>query len=357
MRATPLISRPIPEVNTHFFEVSETPVRYRDIFDEGIFKAFPGKKIIRNHTLNQGISLVDAGFLPVSHEQAFKLGVTVFELLFGITPQIHKETLSDSTTDYSVDLVSDECTILFSRQGYRYVGPQEGRASARPIYQDDQFDRTEGPSLRPPQLAKGGGSYIVENYHDEYHPFIRVSNYLREGMPLSIELGYYRQRCTNGMMYDSMSRMTFTHPYEVVDFQVMKGAALDHFRRYKRDFMTMAEKLWTLLEIHIPKAQMRYVAFDIFEKQILQKSPAERHTLQAVLSDLVDRYVEEIGENLNAALNVATEFSKLLEGREVSQSTIQTLAATWADRVTSKAFDVHSYLAQINDIEERVMGA
>jgi hypothetical protein len=106
-----------------------------------------------------------------------------------------------------------------------------------------------------------------------------------------------------------------------------------------------------------PETCAKRLAFDIFEKQIIRKSPAERRKLQAVLSDLVDRYVAEIGENLNAALNVATEFSKLLEGKEVSLSTIQTLASTWADRVTSKAFDVHSYLAQISDIEERVMGA
>ena len=354
MRAEPLTSRPIQGVNKHFFRVSDTPVRYQDLIDPGIFKPFPGKKIIRNHSLNQGISIVGSGFLPVSHEEAFNLGVAVFELLFGITPQIHKERLSPTTTDYSVDLVSDECRILFSRQGYRYVGPGQRSEEGNSQMLDGRNDHE---SLRPSKISIGSGHHIVENYHDEYHPFIRVSNYLREGMPLSIELGYYRQRCTNGMMFDAMSRMTFTHPYEVADFQVIKGAALDHFSRYKRDFMTMAEKLWKLLLIHIPKAQIRYVAFDIFEKQIIQKSPAERRKLQAALSDLVDRYVAEIGENLNAALNVATEFSKLLEGKEVSQSTIQTLAATWADRVTSKAFDVHSYLTQISDIEERVMGA
>lgn len=354
MRAEPLTSRPIQGVNKHFFRVSDTPVRYQDLIDPGIFKPFPGKKIIRNHSLNQGISIVGSGFLPVSHEEAFNLGVAVFELLFGITPQIHKERLSPTTTDYSVDLVSDECRILFSRQGYRYVGPGQRSEEGNSQMLDGRNDHE---SLRPSKISIGSGHHIVENYQDEYHPFIRVSNYLREGMPLSIELGYYRQRCTNGVMFDAMSRMTFTHPYEVADFQVIKGAALDHFSRYKRDFMTMAEKLWKLLLIHIPKAQIRYVAFDIFEKQIIQKSPAERRKLQAVLSDLVDRYVAEIGENLNAALNVATEFSKLLEGKEVSQSTIQTLASTWADRVTSKAFDVHSYLAQISDIEERVLGA
>lgn len=348
MRTEPLTSRPIPVVNKHFFEVSETPVRYRDIIDEGIFKRYPGKKIIRNHNLNQGISLVNSAFLPVSHAEAFNIGVVVFELLFGITPTIHKEALSAETTDYSVDLVSDSCRILFDKWGYRYDNVNQlGKA----ITKREQMER--GENIAPGRLAPLDDyrQYIVESYRDEYHPFIRVSNYLREGASFSIELGYYRHRCTNGVMYDSTSKMTFKHPYDVANVGLIKGAALDHFMKYKDNFMTMAEKLWRLLQIHIPKAQLRLVTFDIFAKQLGKKSPEERRALHAELSDLVDKYVKEIGENMNAAVNVATEFSKLLEGTDVSQSAIQSAVGKWIDRFARVGFDIDGYLEHIRDIE------
>jgi hypothetical protein len=67
--------------------------------------------------------------------------------------------------------------------------------------------------------------------------------------------------------------------------------------------------------------------------------------------------VEEIGENLNAALNVATDFSKQLEGSRVSPSTLQTLATEWMNRASSPRFNIHNYLEDMEGIEERVINA
>ncbi len=127
------------------------------------------------------------------------------------------------------------------------------------------------------------------------------------------------------------------------------------FLRYKHEFLEMAEKLWRLLSIGIPKTQIRMVSFDIFEKELLKKNIEQRKKLQFRLNALVDKYVEEIGENLNAALNVATDFSKQLEGSRVSPSTVQTLATEWMDRVTKTNFNIHSYLEKLDGIEERII--
>ena len=54
---------------------------------------------------------------------------------------------------------------------------------------------------------------------------------------------------------------------------------------------------------------------------------------------------------------MATEFSKVLEGNKVSQSTIQNLSAVWGSKMTKRTFDMESYLKGISDIEERVMNA
>jgi hypothetical protein len=346
MTTTELIFRPIRKVNTHFFDICETPVRYEDPLDKKVFKYYPDKKIIINDNLNEAISIVGSSFFPVKHEHAFDLGVTIFEMMFGVTPQIHKEAINSRTTDYSVDLISEKCKIVFDSQGYRYIGSSEDKIARSSNSEVNTLDRPNR------QL-----NFIAENFYDEYYPFIRVSNYLREGNSFYIELGYYRYRCSNGMMLGRKTKMTFKHSYRVSSFEQIKEAAIEQFLRYKKNFMNMAEKLWRLLSIHIPKAQIRLVSFDIFEKELIRKSIAERKRLQLALNDLIDKYVKEIGENLNAALNVATEFSKLIEGTRVSQSTIQNLSTIWINRVTKKTFNIETYLREINNIEEQVLNA
>jgi hypothetical protein len=157
------------------------------------------------------------------------------------------------------------------------------------------------------------------------------------------------------MMLGRKTKMTFKHSYYVGDFQIIKESAIDQFLKHKKSILNTAEKLWRLLSMPVPKAQMRLVSFDIFEKELIRKSITERKRLQMALNDLIDKYVYEIGENLNAALNVATDFSKLLEGNKVSESALQNLSAIWINRVTKNTFKIETYLDEIKDIEERVI--
>ncbi len=151
--------------------------------------------------------------------------------------------------------------------------------------------------------------------------------------------------------------MCKTKTYKRTNWLEIQQSAIDKFLRYKHEFLDMAEKLWRLLSIGIPKAQIRMVSFDIFQKELMKKNIEQRKKLQFSLNALVDKYVEEIGENLNAALNVATDFSKQLEGSRVSPSTIQTLATEWMNRASRPSFNIHSYLEALEGIEERVIDA
>ena len=346
MRETILTFAPIQRKNNYFFYIEETPVLYQDPLESRNYRRYPDKKIILNKSLNEGISIVANSFLPVRHEEAFNLGVNIFEMLFGVTPQIHKQKINANSTDYNVDFISEKCKIVFDSTGYRFIGENGHKGISTEIFNRSTLN-----------LPTGSTNYIAEKFYDEYYPFIRVSNYLREGNSFFIELGYYRYRCSNGMMLGRKTKMTFKHSYRVGSFRQIKESAIEQFLRYKERFMDMAAKLWRLLSIHVPKAQMRLVSFDIFEKELIKKSIAERKRLQGMLSDLIDKYVLEIGENLNAAINVATEFSKLLEGTRVSQSTIQNLTTIWISRATKKTFNIDTYLKEIINIEEKVLNA
>jgi hypothetical protein len=92
-----------------FFKVTETPVIYEDPFTK-LFKEYPDKKIIINETTREAISIVGSNFLPVTHENAFQLGVEIFEILFGITPEIHKEEINNRT--YLNDIEDIEERVL-----------------------------------------------------------------------------------------------------------------------------------------------------------------------------------------------------------------------------------------------------
>ena len=266
--------------------------------------------------------------------------------MFGVTPQVHQESMNQRETDYSVDLISENCKIVFDSSGYNFIGNRD-------VVDIRNSSRNNG------NLASNRNQldFISTGFYDEYYPFVRVSNFLREGSSFYIELGYYRRRCTNGLMLGRRTKMTFRHSYRVRSFDIIKESALDQFLRYKGDFMKMAENLWKLLSIHIPKGQIRLVTFNIFESVLIKKSKAERMRLQLVLNDLADKYILEIGENLNAALNIATEFSKLLNGGKISQVSIQKFATDWVKRVTKKSFNINSYLKDINNAEEKVMNA
>jgi hypothetical protein len=335
------------KTSQNFFSASETPVRYENPNLSKDFKFYHNRKVIINNNLNAGISIVYDEFTAIPHENAFDLGVHIFEMMFGVTPQIHREVMNNRTTDYSVDLISEKCKIVFDNEGFRYVN----------LAQLDNENFIDRPEVNNNMRDVPRNRHIAKNFHDEYYPFIRVSNYLREGSSFRIELGYYRYRCSNGMMMGRTTKLTYTHNYKRTNWLELQQSAIDKFLRYKHEFLDMAEKLWRLLSIGIPKAQIRMVSFDIFEKELMKKNIEQRKKLQFSLNALVDKYVEEIGENLNAALNVATDFSKQLEGSRVSPSTLQTLATEWMNRSSRPSFNIHSYLEALEGIEERVIDA
>ena len=81
MTATELNFRPIRRNKACFFSIAETPVLYEDPIRKGSYRHYPDKKIIINNDINEGISIVKNGFLSVRHEEAFNLGITIFEFL------------------------------------------------------------------------------------------------------------------------------------------------------------------------------------------------------------------------------------------------------------------------------------
>jgi len=345
---------PIAPVATQpncFFPVTSAPVMYT--YPPGTPpQIFPDKQVIVNVRHQEAISIVPLGFLPVPHEQAYDLGVSYFEELFGIIPQINRFHLSNRGTLYVVELISPDIKIVFDRKGYRteYTGGAY-RKDSRPVVNGTS-------STRPIRSASGELQYpenVAVDFYDEYFPFIRVSNSLVENRKFYIEMGYYRSRCSNGALYGRTTKMTFRHSYHVHDFSVIRDAAMRQLEYYRENVLQMAKKLWTLLSMPLTQDQMGEVAMDIFATVLQAKKTAERESILASIPELVAKYALEIGENMNAAFNVATDLLKVIRQKSFNSLRSEEACAAWLNRVTRKSFSLNHYLQQIKGIEDRLL--
>jgi hypothetical protein len=325
-------------IGHHFFDVSERKVFYEYPI-EGSMQRYHGKKVIINEQLREAISIIPDNFSAVTNLDAFNLGKEIFDILFQVTPSVYKEYSNYSGTEYGVDLVSKDVKIMFRNDGYQIF---DGRT--------DIFSNTN-------RLNMNNGAYLKQDFQDEYHPFVRVHNSLRSYRSFYIEMGYYRYACSNGILLGRKTKITFRHSYIDSSFEKIRRAAINHFNRNKFIMIDFAQKLWNLFSTHISQSEMRKISFDIFEKTLIKKDGLKRERLQGQLNDLVSKYSFELGENLNAALNVATDFAKLLEDKESLPGNLQNLPNIWLNKVSNKRFHLKAYLDQISEIEMQVMTA
>jgi hypothetical protein len=324
----------------HFFRVDTSPVYYDDKSPLALMNCFPQKKVIVDLSNHQGISLVRDGFFPVPHRDAFDLGIRIYRLLFGVTPMIHKQRINTKRTDYSVDFVSEECQIRIDRNGYKVFNPLVGIKEVD-LNRNNDSENAERPLFNP-------------NFSDIYFPFIRVTNYLRDGKQFSIELGYYRSRCSNGLLLGQETKLVFQHSYFVSTFESIKSSALLFFSRNEGAYYGLAEQLWRMLNIYVPAQRMRLVTIDIFQQIIFKQEKEEQVKLLGHLNELVIKYVEEIGENMNAAVNVATDFSKILYGNNVSASAVEQMTSDWMSAYFQQNNDPYRYWDRMTELEARV---
>jgi len=339
---------PIVAGTQAFFPVVTRSVLYDDITTPGNKRVLPGKKIIVNAHTGEGLSIVPEAQLAVPHMDAYNLGVHIFQVLFGCTPIVYKERTNSNQTDYSVDLVNEQCKFMLTENGVR-IGLPLSQHEHRVLHEDAVENDYE--INRPfPVLPEHRPTF-----YDEYYPFVRVSNYLRAQASFEIEVGYYRWKCSNGMMFGRRSQVSFRHSYLCPGFDFIAVKAENYFLQNGMAVIKYAQQMWKLLTIAIPKDQMHLIAIDIFKDELLKKRLNDRMNLILHLHGLCEKYAHEIGNNANAALNAATDLSKLLVKRRSNPSGVQELSGRWMQKFTRRNKDVTKYLESLYDLEYRIM--
>ena len=170
---------------------------------------------------------------------------------------------------------------------------------------------------------------------DAFGPFIRVTNSYNSLRALAFSIGFYRKKCTNGLILpESIIQFKFPHSRrdiaEIIEFNV------DHVRLTKIK-SAFNEYMASLRDCKVPHTDFQMLVSGV----LLIKQPeafkdnreaAEWKTLIEHLNNMCGRYASELGENAYAAFNVITEFAtNPLANRYVRRDrhSLQRLAGTW----------------------------
>ena len=184
---------------------------------------------------------------------------------------------------------------------------------------------------------------------DLFGPFIRVTNSYNGQRALGFDIGFYRKVCKNGLILpQTIIRFKFSHLRKDIGMSLQFLVEQNRLAQFKSDFtQSMAalractversqfERLvCVVLQLNPPKPikGSSLPSASICDGAAPTQVHPEWHALQEHLSEMSDRYANELGSNAYAAFNAVTEFaSRPLENRCVHRDrhSLQRLAGTW----------------------------
>lgn len=304
-----------------------------------------GKFALVNQFTQEGISIVDANFTVIEHAEALKLGMDIFQHTFGKLPQIHRLSSSMNGTEFSVDLIHPACKYVLNRHGV-YSTFSEAR-----IGYDTPFLRDTSENIR---MNRRDEPVFNKEISDEYFPFVRVSNYLKKNRSFTIEMGYYRYKCSNGMLMGKRTRYTFRSSYANTSLLRIHEGAFHYFRNIKQRLIKPLETMWNLLQTPLAYDQLHLPAVQMFYDDLKREPYEKRLAAINYMMHLRSRYVAEIGLNFNAAMNIATDLSHHIYGDTFALNRSQSITGAWMSYFKSKNFNPTRFIQEAEANLERL---
>ena len=194
---------------------------------------------------------------------------------------------------------------------------------------------------------------------DTYHPFLRVTNSYNRRHVFSLQFGFVRSACSNGLVdWRSSIKVGFSHDTRDLEKRVDREIDEATYRKVKKRFREFLE---CLAKQDIPHDRFRPIIQSVLKIDKPKRMKAERarawRFLERIIDGVADRYVGELGTNGYALWNAITDIAtnppaKTLGHRFIlrERHVLQRLAGTWAAALTwaiteNKAFNVSEYVA------------
>lgn len=188
---------------------------------------------------------------------------------------------------------------------------------------------------------------------DVFGPFIRVTNSYNALRALSFDIGFYRKVCKNGLILPgTVITFRFSHVRreigETIEFRVDQGRLV----QLKSSF---SQFLGSLRSCEVPRPLFAPLIHGVLclkepEQEVDRKGP-EWSTLSGHLTEMSNRYGDDLGNNAYAVFNVITEFaSHPPHNRFVRRDrhSMQRLAGSWLNAFSQEcrkpAFSLEAYL-------------
>lgn len=198
--------------------------------------------------------------------------------------------------------------------------------------------------------------------NDKWVPYLRVTNSYNRTKPLRFDLGFCRWICTNGMIFgDKSIRFRYIHTrgdMGTVEFTTTFG----DIKRLEAQFI---ERLHNLKRYYVPEEYMLALVCKVFNvnatAEDFTRPRRKEHLIEFRdhVGALVTKYVEELGPNGYAALNVLTDFAsrpRLYISPESMVGELQKRSGDWVteflDAMQDTKFDFRDYLGEFSDVAE-----
>ena len=297
------------------------------------------------------VELCDAAYERTVIDQD---GVPVQEIK--VSPR-HRAVV-DVETDYVFSMVTDSYELITNRDAIELGKECFKTVFTKVDHQDMELFNSIMPATRSfchMDLVHKDAEY---NYFGEspWTPYIRITNSYNRTKLLQFDIGFCRGACRNGLIF---------RPESIVFKKSHRKSATEElqeqFTLQRGTFEEMEEaftaSLRTLGSERIPKKFMWPLFCKVFSvskpDDSTSQSQALRFTnLKTYVSDLVDKYCTELGENGFAAMNVLTDYAsrpKYEVGGESGRAhSMQVASGIWiedfSNEVKKPNFHIGNYL-------------
>lgn len=277
------------------FPVIERPV-FTSYTEDGVERRFavPEKKAIINRASNCVLGVVSRGYHLVTNREALEMAHRCCRTVFPETnlgEWAIKGVDAPSTAGYChIDLVHNSAVLDFD-----FV-----------------------PAGQRPEV---------------FGPFIRLTNSYNGLRALRFDIGFFRKVCENGLILpESIIRFSFNHQRRDLGETIRFEIAKDRLTKFRTAFTA---SLAGLRNCAVSRSQFRPLLWGV----LLLRPPEpessgemEWKTLSTHLSEIINRYADELGENAYAAFNAITEFASHPPANRClhrDRNSLQRLAGSW----------------------------
>lgn len=272
-------------------------------------------------------------------------------------PVLGKQVIWNTDDKSVISIVSDQYHLLTHGEALKYA--YMCCETAFPDVSESEWNldvsgKPKGASIRVDMTHSSSklnfDSCRPGDRPDAYGPFIRVRNSYDRSRAFSIEIGFQRKVCSNGLIIpDAILQVRYTHLEEKIVDKVRVELQRDEFRKLQDQFTDL---LVPLRRCDVPHRYFLALICCALELKVKKLQNSEWESLQYDLGSLSVHYIDELGETAYAALNAMTDFATRSFGSTfVGRGDPQRRAGAWladfSERCSDPGFSIDRYVGDL----------